>query len=73
MKQQLPHWIPAIFCAFISLMALFGSSVVDSNWWQSTFLAFLPMCFFFVAIVTSSMYRQILQLRKELSELRAKR
>ena len=73
MKQQLRHWLPAIFCAFLSLMALFGPSVVGTSGWQITFLSFLPMCFFFVAIVTSSMERKLLELQRELAELRPTR
>jgi hypothetical protein len=72
-KQRLIHWVPTAFCAFLSLMVLFRPSVAGSSSWQPTFFAFLPMCFVFVAIVTSSLYRQNLELQRQLAELRAKR
>jgi hypothetical protein len=73
MKQTLGHWIPAAFCAFISLIALFASSGPDAGWWRPTFFAFLPMCFFFVGTATSQMQREIRELRKQVVELQAKR
>lgn len=72
MTQVIRHWIPAAFCAFISLIALFGSVDIDTDSWSPTFFAFLPMCFFFVGAATSQMQREILELRKQLAELQQK-
>ena len=71
-RRTMGHWIPAVFCAFLSLIALFGSSVSDSRFWEPAFFAFLPMCFFFVGAATSQLQRDILELRKQVSELREK-
>jgi hypothetical protein len=40
--------------------------------WAIPFLCFLPMCFFFVAAVTSNMQREIRELRKQVTDLQAK-
>ena len=73
MRQTVRHWIPAAFCAFISLIALFASVDPAVGWWRPTFLAFLPMCFFFVGIVTSQMQGEIGELRKQLADLKENR
>jgi hypothetical protein len=73
MKQALSHWIPAAFCAFISLIALFASSGSSAEWWRPAFFAFLPMCFFFVGAGTSRMQREIRDLRTQIVELQGKR
>jgi hypothetical protein len=69
-RQTIGQWIPAAFCAFLSLLALFGSTVSESKWWQPAFFAFLPMCFFFVGAATSQMQREIRDLRKQVLQLR---
>ena len=73
MRQTISHWIPAVFCAFISLIALFASVVSEAGWWRPTFFAFLPMSFFFVGAVTSQMQRDIRELRKQIAELQEAR
>jgi len=71
--KTITHWIPAAFCAFISLIALFASvGPSDSGWWRPAFFAFLPMCFFFVGTATTQMYRELLVLRQRLTELEEK-
>ena len=68
--KNIAHWIPAIFCAFISLIALAGSVFsTDSGWGRMPFFAFLPMCFFFVGSVTFRMDRELRELRKRLDDL----
>ena len=71
--KTITHWIPAAFCAFISLIALFASvGSPDSGWWQPAFFAFLPMCFFFVGAATTQMHRELRGLRQRLTELEQK-
>ena len=72
MKKTIGHWIPAVFCGFISFMALFASVGSDAEWWRPAFFAFLPMCFFFVGTATSQMQREIRELRQQLGELKEK-
>ncbi len=72
--KAITHWTPAAFCAFISLTALsiWGRSS-GSGWWQPIFFSFLPMCFFFVGIVTFGMHRELRELRKRLDDLEQKK
>lgn len=71
--KTITHWIPAGFCAFICLLALFfAPGSPGSEWWKPVFLSFLPMCFFFVGVVTSQTQREIRELRKQVSDLQNK-
>jgi Ca2+/Na+ antiporter len=72
MRQIIRHWLPAAFCAVISIIALFVSVNSRAGWWSPTFFAFLPMCFFFVGSVTYQMQCEIRELRKQLAEMQAK-
>jgi len=73
MKQKVSPWIPAIFCAFLSLLALSMQIGSDSGAWKPAFFCFLPMCFFFVGAATSQMQREIRELWKQVAELQEKR
>ena len=73
MKQTISYWVPAAFCAFISLIALFGSISSDAGWWRPAFFAFLPMCFYFVGALMSQMQREIRELQKQLAQMQEKR
>ena len=67
-------WIAAWFCAALSLIALAEQvAVVPAGTGISiAFLAFLPMCFFFAGAEIWQMQRDILELTKQVSELREK-
>jgi hypothetical protein len=75
--KTIVYWIPAAFCAFISLIALFESIGVSfffgstsyQGWWQPVFFSFLPMCFFFVGIGTTQMHREVRELKQRVAEL----
>ena len=68
MKQIISHWVPAAFCAFLCVMALFGvARTGNAGWWEPAFFAFLPMCFFGVGTVTTDMRRQIQELKTQLA------
>ncbi len=73
MRQKTSHWIPAAFCAILSLTALSASTGSDAGWWRPAFLAFLPMCFFFVGATTSGMQREIRDLQKQVAETQQRR
>jgi hypothetical protein len=72
MKQKISHWIPAAFCAFLSLTALFSFSSPDAGSWKPAFFSFLPLCFFFVGANTLTLQREIRDLRKQLRDLQEK-
>jgi hypothetical protein len=69
MRPRVSHWVATGFCAFISYLALFASATSGTNWALPAFFAFLPMCFFFVAGVTSQLQREVGQLRRRVEEL----
>ena len=73
MTQRFRPWLPALFCALLSLLALCLWAVSSTDRWTPAFFAFLPMCFVFSGMATSSMYRQILDLQRELADLRGQR
>lgn len=78
MKSNFKHWVPASYCAFISLIAL-ASTVTAvaypgaSAWGMPAFYSFLPMCFFFVGAITTQQQKEIDSLRQELAQLRQAR
>ena len=62
------HWMPAVICGFVSLMALIGQVISDASWWwKPTFFTTLPFCFFYFGLVTSHMQREIKDLRSQLN------
>ncbi|HLX94234.1 MAG TPA: hypothetical protein VKU37_00660 [Verrucomicrobiae bacterium] len=73
MKQKIGHWLPLAFCVFLSFICLaaFLSRYPDA--WIIPFLCFLPMCFCFVATVTSNLQREIRELREQVVKLQGKR
>jgi hypothetical protein len=72
--KSITHWIPAAFCVCISLIDLAASVASSkSGWGRPVFVAFLPMCFFFVGIVTIRMHRELRELRQRLTELEQKK
>ena len=69
MKENMHNWVPLIFCAalsLISVMTLTSSGTAG----VIPFVCFLPMCFFFVAITTGRLQREIYDLQEQLSKLR---
>jgi len=71
--KPISFWVPATVCALISLLALFGSVIRDSNWWRPAFFAFLPMCFFVVGSIMFRLHREISHLRHRVARLEYKR
>jgi len=64
MKTSISLWVPAVFAAFLSGMVLYCLPL-DAAAWRPAFFSFLPMCFVFVGFAMMNM-------RKELSELKTK-
>ncbi len=71
------HWVAFGFCIALSAISLvaavcgafFGRPV---GAWEPAFLGFLPMCFFFVATVTTDLKRQIADLKQQLEDIQQK-
>ena len=64
MKTNVSLWVHAVFAAFLSGMVLYCLPL-DAAVWRPAFFSFLPMCFVFVGFAMMNM-------RKEISELKAK-
>jgi hypothetical protein len=68
--KTIANWVPAVFCAFLSLMALFAfTRSPDAQWWRPAFFSFLPLCFFFVGSVTFQLHRELRELRQRVTDL----
>jgi len=74
MMSEKANWTSVAFCAFLcalalvlSIAGLFNEALGRSG--QVVFLAFLPMCFVYVALVTANMRRQILALTERVEQL----
>jgi hypothetical protein len=72
MKQKLAPWLPPIYCSVLSLICLAAFLIRSQSEWFITFLCFLPMCFFFAAIATSNLQREIRELREQVAKLQEK-
>jgi hypothetical protein len=70
--QQLRHWLPALFCAALSVLAL-GVWSGSGDRWTPAFVAFLPMCFLFSGLASSQTSRQVAELQREVAALRSRR
>lgn len=74
MRQKLGPWLPAVFCAALSLITVIGDLVgrfatgapgaVDT-----AFYAFLPMCFFFVGAFMAELRRENRELRAQIQAM----
>ena len=61
--KTVPFFVPAAFCAFISLMALFAGDIA-----KPAFFAFLPMCFFLAAGPVVALNRRLTDLEAKLKQ-----
>jgi hypothetical protein len=80
MKDKLGPWTPAIFCAFLSLITVTGNlfvgftnGVTPSSGIDGVFYCFLPMCFYFVGALLSTLQRENRELRTRIEGLASQR
>ncbi len=73
MRERIAPWLPAIFCGVLSLITVVTDVVgramngtVDAG--LSTFLCFLPMCFFFVGVMLKNLRDENRVLKRRLDE-----
>jgi hypothetical protein len=73
MRERIAPWLPAIFCGVLTLItvvtdvvgqAMTGTSHVG----LTTFLCFLPMCFFFVGVMLKKLRDENHALKRRLDE-----
>jgi hypothetical protein len=75
MREKLGPWIPAIFCAFLSLITVLGNLILDFMFWTSrsgldiVFYCNLPMCFYFVGMFLSKLREENTDLRLRIDDL----
>jgi uncharacterized membrane protein len=74
MKEKFAPWMPAAFCAALSLITICTNlrlTVVnhtDTGGWAVVFLCFLPMCFYFVGMAISRTQAQIRDLQRQVDK-----
>ena len=74
-KRVLLPWVAMGFSAILSLIAIVaivGLTALNgpgSDGWAIAFLAFLPMCFYFMGAATSQTQGEIAELRQQLARL----
>ncbi len=80
MKDKLGPWIPAIFCAILSLITVTGNLIASSmngatpsSGIEVVFYCFLPMCFYFVGALLLKLQRENRELRTRIDDLDSKR
>ena len=74
MREKLMPWIPAIMCGALSLITvaadIFGRFVTGTaNIGLSTFLCFLPTCFFHVGVMLKGLRDENRELKRRLDEM----
>ena len=74
MREKLLPWMPAIMCGVLSLITvvadIFGRFATGTtNVGLTTFLCFLPMCFFHVGVMLRNLRDENLELKRRLEEM----
>jgi hypothetical protein len=71
MRETIGHFFPAAFCVLIIVLIRWvGSETGGAN---PVFLAFLPVCFAMMGLITFRLQRELGELRRHIRELEAKR
>ena len=69
MQKKLGNWLPLIYSAVLSVISVVASASSPSGTAGITaFVCFLPMCFFFAALNTARLEREILDLRNQIAK-----
>lgn len=74
MREKLLPWLPAIMCGVLSLITvtadIFGRFMNGTaNVGLSTFLCFLPMCFFHVGVMLKNLREENRELKRRLDAM----
>jgi len=76
MRERLGPWLPAIFCASLSLITItanlagyFMTGTRSTGPGDMAFYGFMPMCFFFVGAYLSQLKKENQELRQRIDEL----
>jgi hypothetical protein len=66
-RQTLLHWMPFAFCSFLVYQYVTTGLNAPNNW--QNVAIWLPMCFFYVGVVTHTMQKKIQKLQAEVEQL----
>lgn len=74
MREKLMPWLPAIMCAMLSLITMVADIVGryatgTSHVGLTTFLCFLPMCFFHVGVMLKNLRDENRELKRRIDEV----
>lgn len=74
MREKLLPWLPAIMCGALSAITIvadiFGRFATGTdNIGLSTFLCFLPICFFQIGVILKNLREENRQLQRRLDEI----
>ena len=71
--NKVPHWLPAAYCAFISVLSALTSIYTTNHGGWIPFFAFMPLCFMFVGFVMKQMHSELRELQLRVAELEKQR
>ena len=74
MPERLMPWLPSIFCATLSLLAVGGDvagrfMTGTANIGLTTFLCFLPICFLLLGVMVRNLQDENRRLQQRLDEI----
>jgi hypothetical protein len=74
MREKLLPWMPAIMCAVLSLITVVADiygrfATGTANVGLTSFLCFLPMCFFYVGVMLKNLRDENRELKRRLEEM----
>jgi hypothetical protein len=74
MREKLLPWMPAIMCAVLSLITVVADiygrfATGTANVGLTSFLCFLPMCFFHVGVMLKNLRDENRELKRRLEEM----
>lgn len=74
MREKLRPWVPAIFCASLSLITIVSDVTIgilnrQKVGTNAAFFCFIPMAFYFVGAMHSQLLRENRELRQQLQEV----
>ena len=77
MRDKIGPWLPAIFCASLSLITIVANiaglfMTGSTGAGEMTFYGFMPMCFFFVGVYLTQLKKKNQELVRRIDELAAK-
>ncbi|WP_092056684.1 hypothetical protein [Planctomicrobium piriforme] len=70
--KTITHFSPALYCAVLSLIAVYANTVSSSPIPRIIFTLGMPICFLFMGTVTARQQAAIQELMRQVDELRSR-